>query len=42
MVESERIYGTSMKKTAKRIGFVLLGIVLAIVVGYFVWSGFKV
>lgn len=31
-----------MKKTAKRIGFVLLGIVVAIVVGYFVWTGFKV
>lgn len=31
-----------MKKTAKRICFVLLGIVVAIVVGYFVWTGFKV
>ena len=29
-------------KTAKRIGFVLLGIVVAVIVGYFVWTGFKV
>lgn len=29
-------------KTAKRIGFVLLGIVVVIIVGYFVWTGFKV
>lgn len=31
-----------MKNTLKRIGFVLLGVVVAIVVGYFVWTGFKV
>ena len=31
-----------MKKTAKRLGFVLLGVVVTIIVGYFVWTGFKV
>lgn len=31
-----------MKKTAKRLGFVLLGVVVVIIVGYFVWTGFKV
>ncbi|GEM_PF-1998257 len=31
-----------MKNTLKRIGFVLLGVVVVIIVGYFVWTGFKV
>lgn len=31
-----------MKNTLKRVGFVLLGIVVVIIVGYFVWTGFKV
>lgn len=31
-----------MKKTAKRLGFVLLGVIVVIIVGYFVWTGFKV
>lgn len=31
-----------MKGTLKRVGFVLLGIVVVIIVGYFVWTGFKV
>lgn len=31
-----------MKGTAKKLVFVLLGIVVVIVVGYFVWTGFKV
>lgn len=31
-----------MKGTAKKLLFVLLGIVVMIIVGYFVWTGFKV
>ena len=31
-----------MKGTAKKLLFVLLGIVVVIIVGYFVWTGFKV
>ncbi len=31
-----------MKGTAKKLVFVLLGIVVVIIVGYFVWTGFKV
>ena len=31
-----------MKNTLKIIGFVLLGVVVVIIVGYFVWTGFKV
>ncbi len=41
-MESERIFGTIMKGTAKKLVFVLLGIVVVIIVGYFVWTGFKV
>ena len=29
-------------KTTKKLGFVLLGIIVVIIVGYFVWTGFKV
>ena len=31
-----------MKGTAIKLVFVLLGIVVVIIVGYFVWTGFKV
>lgn len=41
-MESKRLHGTYMKNTLKRIGFVLLGVVVVIIVGYFVWTGFKV